>query len=403
MQASHLFRVDYQGGDGNDLELTSLGSGYVWDGTADGGAPSGNSNWSTATNWVGDLAPVDNVPSGAFLTFVFDGNTNVNTNVDIGPTNPGTNGINVNDLEFTPDAGAFTLSGNRSLDMLGRSFNPASPVGTADITNFSTATQTINVDMFHRSDFNTGLVFDAAAGDIVMGGRILDRAGSTAPVTITGPNTVTLSGTNNYQDPTVIDPASTLLLDGTHTGTGLYTVSAGATFGGTGSTAAAISMAGTIGAGSPTSAVESLGTGTLTLTGGTFEAQIGADTGTVAGTSNDVINVTGGVNLGTGTTLSVSSLGNLPSSATGVYTLIDNDGTGDTTTGNFVGLSDGDVAITVGGVDFLIYYNGGDGNDVVLVEKDTPSVIYVNDDWTRSPEWLMVTRRPLRWKPPTWG
>jgi len=41
------------------------------------------------------------------------------------------------------------------------------------------------------------------------------------------------------------------------------------------------------------------------------------------------------------------------------------------------------VALTNAGTDFRIFYNGGDGNDVVLVGLNgTPSLLYVDDDWT---------------------
>ena len=205
-------------------------------------------------------------------------------------------------------------------------------------------------------------VFDGALTDA----QIASLAVIEAPnnVTKNGNGTLTPSGTNDYNGATDVQ-AGGLLVNGTHTGGDDYTVAGGATLGGTGSTDAAAESGGTVGAGSPTSTVDSLDTGDLTLTGGTFQAQIGADTGTTPGTSNDVVNITGTVDLGAGVAaLDVTSLGNTPAVGSGVYTLISNDNT-DPTTGNFTGLSDGDI-VTVGGNHYLIFYNGGDGNDVVL-------------------------------------
>ena len=57
---NQMFRVSYVGGDGNDVTLTRLGSATdaIWDGAPDGGGTSADANWTTASNWVGDVAPV---------------------------------------------------------------------------------------------------------------------------------------------------------------------------------------------------------------------------------------------------------------------------------------------------------------------------------------------------------
>ena len=54
------FRISYVGGDGNDAMLTRLGSATdaIWDGAPDAGGTSADANWTTASNWVGDVAPV---------------------------------------------------------------------------------------------------------------------------------------------------------------------------------------------------------------------------------------------------------------------------------------------------------------------------------------------------------
>jgi autotransporter-associated beta strand protein len=54
------FRISYVGGDGNDVALNRLPSATdaLWDGAPDGGGASSDANWTTASNWVGDAAPV---------------------------------------------------------------------------------------------------------------------------------------------------------------------------------------------------------------------------------------------------------------------------------------------------------------------------------------------------------
>ncbi len=71
-----LLRLSYTGGDGNDVTLTvtqATGSGltHIWDG---GSATDGN--WTTAANWVGDIAPAP----GAALEFPAGAARTSNTN-----------------------------------------------------------------------------------------------------------------------------------------------------------------------------------------------------------------------------------------------------------------------------------------------------------------------------------
>ena len=248
-----------------------------------------------------------------------------------------------------------------------------------------TGTNTINKRITSRAANANSAIFDIQSGTTTVNAAIFTDTGGASGMTKNGAGTLTLTSTNTYTGATTVN-AGTLLVDGSTASGSAVTVNSMGTLGGTGTVGGAVIVAGTLGAGSPLSTVEDLATGSLTFTGGSFDVQVGADGNTTPGTSNDTVNVTGAVALGAGVaTLNVSSLGTNPSAATGVYTLIDNDGTDsmtDGTTGFFAGLVNGAVALTAGGTDFKIFYNGGDGNDVVLVEADTPTTIYVNDDWT---------------------
>ena len=174
---------------------------FTWDG---GG---GDGNWSTAANWNPDTAPTDANP---WDTFLFGGTSQLNSNNDMGGS---IGGYNVNRIEFLAGAGAFTLTDNGDgFDMLGADSAGALD-GDARVTNNSTSTQTIDANLLHRSDFNTGLFFEATSGDIHVTGNILNQGGSSDDVEIFGPNTVLFSGTNTFQDPVRIR-SGTLQLDG---------------------------------------------------------------------------------------------------------------------------------------------------------------------------------------------
>ncbi|TWT29920.1 Ig-like domain-containing protein [Blastopirellula retiformator] len=117
----------------------------------------------------------------------------------------------------------------------------------------------------------------------------------------------------------------------------------------------------------------------LILTGGSI-LTVEIDDVNVAGTEYDQYVVTGTVDLG-GATLDLVDLPTVSTSMLGhELILIDNDGV-DAVIGTFAGLVGGSV-ITIDGEDYKLFYDGGDGNDVVLVrDSDVTPVVYVDDDW----------------------
>jgi autotransporter-associated beta strand protein len=73
------FTISYVGGDGNDVTLTFKGYTYTWDG---GGS---DFYWTTAANWVGDVAPVP----GSDVTLVFpEGAQRLTNTNDFANTSP---------------------------------------------------------------------------------------------------------------------------------------------------------------------------------------------------------------------------------------------------------------------------------------------------------------------------
>ncbi len=127
-----------------------------------------------------------------------------------------------------------------------------------------------------------------------------------------------------------------------------------------------------------------LSTGSINfLSGSTLDVEVDALSNPlpIAGTDYDQLDVTGSVSIDAAANLNL--IDNLAGSGNGVLgdtlTLINNDGA-DAITGTFAGFANGsDVAFD--GDLWRIFYDGGDGNDLVLTYVDLTN-IYVNDDFT---------------------
>ena len=164
---------------------------------------------------------------------------------------------------------------------------------------------------------------------------------------------VTLAGTNDYTGTTTIQTGTTAVLEGTHTGGGAYTVQANATLEGSGSTASAVTVAGTLSPGGD--AVGTLTTGDLTVNG-----TLAVD---LEGGGSDQVVANGTATLGAASALSLSAGAGL---TPGEIVLIANDAA-DPVTGTFAGLVEGAaVDPATLGWDGNITYAGGDGNDVAI-------------------------------------
>ena len=180
-----VFGITYEGGDGNDVALERV-SVSVWDGRPDGGGASPNDAWTTAANWVGDVAPSAN----AILLF---------------PTDSGAPRNAANDFDADTAFRAllvtgsnYTLAGNALTLLNGLTNYGLDNVATFDVT--LGASQTFrsdgslrlsgtlnlggaNLTLDSRSTISTGL---NVAGAVAGGGQIvkvgIGRASLTAPV-----------------------------------------------------------------------------------------------------------------------------------------------------------------------------------------------------------------------------
>lgn len=161
-----------------------------------------------------------------------------------------------------------------------------------------------------------------------------------------------LTGTSTYTGTTAVN-AGTLLVNGTHSGVSTYTVASGATLGGTGAIASAITVNGTL---APGAGIEDLATGPLTLgADSTLAIEINTTTSTA-----DQLLVTGNVDLTGKVNLTLTDLGgNVALSPGTKLTLVDYSGVWDDT--DIVHVNNKPVpngsAITLGNNQFIVDYS----------------------------------------------
>ena len=234
---------------------------FTWDG---GGA---DDNWSTGTNWGGDVTP-DN---DGTATLTFTGTTRTTPAVD--------SAWSLTSVTFDDSVAAdpFTVSGS---DI---TFSAATGV-----TNSSAATHTINA---HLVSAAAGLNMTATSGNLVIGGNVDMSAGGGATLTVDGAQNTTISGMITGTNVTVVkNGAGALTLDGLNPFTGSVTMNAG-----------------TIAAGPNSGMHPAL---TLTFNGGTFQNDTGMDLdidqavtlgGDVGLAGSNALNLMGNVDLSGGT------------------------------------------------------------------------------------------------------
>jgi autotransporter-associated beta strand protein len=178
-----------------------------------------------------------------------------------------------------------------------------------------------------------------------------------------GTGTWILSGVNTYEGGTIVE-GGTLLVDGSIIGPVM--VSAGATFGGSGTNGSVTLEPGaSLDPGGPTPGIQTVQDLAFSPSSSYVVQLDGPD----PGTGYDQIVVTGIVSLN-GATLN-ASLGFSPDPGE-TFVIIKNDGNGPVA-GTFAWLAQG-ASLRIGGVAFRVYYDGGDGNDVVLVRNVPPAV-----------------------------
>lgn len=173
-------------------QLVSPSNIAVWDG---GGA---DNDWTSALNWVGDVAPLTSGNS-----VVFAGTTRLAPNMN--------NNYSVSSLTFSNNAGNFVI---------GTSTGSTLTSGNGGIANNSTSAQTLNVPVV----LNGAQTISAAAGNLTVNSNL--NAGSTA-MTVAGVSNTTINGAVSGATTLAKNGAGTLSLNGGFTGAGNFSVNAG--------------------------------------------------------------------------------------------------------------------------------------------------------------------------------
>jgi autotransporter-associated beta strand protein len=181
------FTITYAGGDGNDVVLTTTDVSYTWDGGA------ANSLWSSAANWVGDVAPT----AGSRL--VFPGGASRTTSVN--------------------DLAAGTVFDSIEVDAAGYSFTGnAVTLNHGVTTTYGSSASTIGFDTTLAADET----FTVAAGGTLNDSGVISGAHS---LTTAGGGTLSLSAANTYTGGTNLNAGTLAISDGGALGTGLVTIS----------------------------------------------------------------------------------------------------------------------------------------------------------------------------------
>ena len=313
----------------------------TWDG---GGA---NTSWTTAANWVDDIAPVagdDLVFPAAATQMTANNNFFLFTSFNSITFTGGTYTIGGNPINLT--AGINASAGTHLVNIIIRLSTPQT------FMTDTGATLSVNIAVSN----NGNLLTINGNGTTVILGLITGSGG----VTKEGLGIALLFNNNNYTGSTTVNNG-VLIIDGSQPSSGVSIT--GGALGGTGTTGPITATGGIISAGTLTSP-----TGILSLHGNlrfdplsVYAPKINGNT---AGTGYDQLNVTGFVDAAGGTLIPAIFPGFTPSVGD-VFTIVNNDGT-DPIVGTFLGLSEGANITLPGGINFRISYIGGTGNDIVI-------------------------------------
>lgn len=206
------------------------------------------------------------------------------------------------------------------------------------------------------------LTLDASGGTITLLGKVA----GTGKIIKSGTGKVKLMSTPDAGYAGSIDVTSgEFNVSTTSFGSGNVTISGG-TLKGSGTVGDITMSSGSIAPGNSPGCINS---GDLVLTGGSYDVEIAGKT--ASSCEFDNLTVTGGVNLGSDTTLNVSLINSYTPAVNDSFAIILND-SNDAVQGTFKGLDDGDK-FTLGSYTYQINYDAGDGNDVVLLVTGTPS------------------------------
>ncbi len=180
------------------LFATTAFAGETWDGNG------GDNDWSTANNWTPNGAP----PNDGTANIVMAGTNRLTPRVDID--------WDVSSLVFSNTAGGFSISGGAGVSL---------GIGTVGISNQDTQLQILLLPI----DLNASQSWIASQGPLAIGNTITGHPILPRTLTLTGANSIHISGAITNSIAINKNGTGTLTFDGvnTNTYTGATTVSAG--------------------------------------------------------------------------------------------------------------------------------------------------------------------------------
>ncbi len=229
---------------------------------------------------------------------------NFTTNVRLGNTSGSASASLILGSGISSNRSVLVRSGNSGTMTLGSSSD-----STTTLSGLVTAQKNITIAQQVATTGSNGLnltggITSGLAGSQTVTfdgpGRItvnsvLGGGNGTISVSKDGAGLLILGGNNTYAGTTAVN-AGTLRLTGSHTGGGAYAVGSIGTLQGTGSTASALSVAGTL---SPGASIETFASGTLDLLdGSTFAYEVDSSVATSVGADLQIVN--GDLNLANG-------------------------------------------------------------------------------------------------------
>ncbi len=177
---------------------------FTWSGVA-AAAQTSDPNWTTNTNWAGNVAP--GTAANADITYAASPTAATATTVNAN--------YSVNSLTFQAGAPAYTVTNSNDATLT---------VGAGGITQASASTQTLSVPTVLGAA-QTWNVSDPA-GTLAHTGVISGAGG----ITKTGAGTLELSGVNTFTGGTTLAAGTLSVSDGA-LGTGTFTITGGTLFG----------------------------------------------------------------------------------------------------------------------------------------------------------------------------
>jgi len=285
---------------------------------------------------------------GTGKVLAISGSTAVSTNAVMNITG---------DHGFSLQLAALTVGGGATTGNLTLNPTTANVTVAGTVTTSNSAAPSLELGGISSANLISGAIIDGSGAKKL---GLLKSNGSTWTLT---------SGASNFSGGTSITGGTLVLANstGSATGSGAVSVAAGGTLAGNGRSSGPLTVSGSISPG--TGGIDTLHTGSLSFTTGTYAAQINSTS-----LSADDVAVTGDLALLGGATLNLSDLGASKMAMNSVLTLLSYSGTYDG--GTFTGYANNSQFV-LGTNTFKIDYGTGTNSAITLTAVPEPASLAV--------------------------